>query len=576
MSNKLDTQPTANTILAADFGSVNTRVVLFDRVDGQYRLLSRAQTLSTATPPVLDAGVALRRALAEITDLIGKPFFQGSGDLVVGGDGAVGVDVFVATASGGRPMRAVLVGLTSDVSLDSGKRALASAHVDLAETLSLVDVRGLEEQVNAILNSQPDMIFIVGGTDYGANDSLVSMLETVRLALRLSRARPVILYAGNIELKPIVEEMLGEESTVFTATNVRPTLAEEKLVGAELELALVYGAYKANNPGGFGDVQKISRLGIMPTGQSYSNLVQYLARINGHDVLCVDVGSSSVTISACIKNTPHLLIRPDLGLGHSAVTGLQAIGVKNVLRWLTYEATESDLVDYMWMKSLHPSTVPATVRDLEIEYAIAREFVRSAIHDSRRSWVGYPQTEALPGLGTIIGVGSLLTGSVDPGVSALLLLDAVQPAGLVQLKVDPYGVLAGLGSVAYLEPLAVVQVLESGGLLNLGTAICPTGKHDSGSAMEVRVRYVNGTTVKESVPAGSLKIIPLPVGQKANVSIRLARGLAINGRRTVNASLEGGVAGLICDGRGRPVPLPHSVKDRAAVLPGWLEAVKTV
>ena len=45
-------QPTAQTILAADFGSVNTRIVLFDVVDGRYRLVSRAQTLTTADAPV--------------------------------------------------------------------------------------------------------------------------------------------------------------------------------------------------------------------------------------------------------------------------------------------------------------------------------------------------------------------------------------------------------------------------------------------------------------------------------------------------------------------------------------------
>jgi uncharacterized protein (TIGR01319 family) len=569
-------QSSPNSILAADFGSVNTRTVLFDRVDGQYRLLSRAQTVSTSAPPLLDAGIALRRNLAQITAQIGKQFSSGGNELVIGGGSTVGVDAFVATASGGRPMRAVLVGLTSDVSLRSGKRALESTYVELAETLSLVDVRSTEDQVNAILNSQPDVLFVVGGTDYGANESVLQLLETIKLALMLSRARPVILYAGNAQLKATVQEMLGEEANIFTATNVRPTLNEEKLTSAQLELSLVYGTYKANNPGGFGDVQRLSRLGIIPTGQSYMNIIRYWAQITGKDVLGIDIGSSTVTVSASIKNEPHIVIRPDLGLGHSAVSGARAATIKNIVRWLTFEASEADIYDYVWQKTLHPASVPAMPHDLEIEYALARELIRTALRDERKNWTGYPTGETLPNIGTIIGLGAVLTNAVDPGISALLLLDALQPTGLVEMKIDPYGVLAGLGTAAYLEPMAAVQVLESGGLLNLGTAVCPTGKHSGGNAMEVTIKNANGSTTTGSVPAGSLKIFPIPVGQKASVTIKLARGLTINGRGHITATLEGGVAGLICDGRGRPLVLPRSPEGRAASIPSWMEAVRTL
>src|SRR5579872_6961703 len=90
------------SVLAADFGSVNTRVVLFDRVDGQYRLLSRAQTLTTATPPIIDVGTGLSRAVEEMSSLTGRMLIQGH-ELMVGELG--GADIFLATASGGRPMR---------------------------------------------------------------------------------------------------------------------------------------------------------------------------------------------------------------------------------------------------------------------------------------------------------------------------------------------------------------------------------------------------------------------------------------------------------------------------------------
>lgn len=60
-----ETATAVHSILSADFGSVNTRVVLFDVVDGQYRLLSRAQTLTTASLPIVLLSSVSASAVAE-------------------------------------------------------------------------------------------------------------------------------------------------------------------------------------------------------------------------------------------------------------------------------------------------------------------------------------------------------------------------------------------------------------------------------------------------------------------------------------------------------------------------------
>ena len=52
-----------HSIISADFGSVTTRTVFFDVVGGEFRLISRAQTLTTDAPPLVDVGIGLRRTL---------------------------------------------------------------------------------------------------------------------------------------------------------------------------------------------------------------------------------------------------------------------------------------------------------------------------------------------------------------------------------------------------------------------------------------------------------------------------------------------------------------------------------
>jgi hypothetical protein len=176
----------------------------------------------------------------------------------------------------------------------------------------------------------------------------------------------------------------------------------------------------------------------------------------------------------------------------------------------------------------------------------------------------------------IIGAGSVLAQVIDPGIGALLMLDSLQPVGVSELWLDPYGVIPALGAVAYVEPVAVVQVLESGGLLHLGTAICPLGKASGGStAMDITIKYADGRTAQRTVRGGSLQLIDLPTGQKAQVTIKLGRGLTLNGRRRVTLNLEGGAAGLIFDGRGRPIHVPKDIGRRSELLPKWYSAVRS-
>src|SRR5262245_33061356 len=113
------------SILAVDFGSVNTRVLLLDIVDGEYRLVARGGTSTTVGYPLDDVGVGLARILQDTSTATGRTFFDKEGRLIMPETAdRAGVDYFVTTASAGRPMRAVLVGLMPDISLNSAIRAM--------------------------------------------------------------------------------------------------------------------------------------------------------------------------------------------------------------------------------------------------------------------------------------------------------------------------------------------------------------------------------------------------------------------------------------------------------------------
>src|SRR5262245_784871 len=155
------------SILAVDFGSVYTRAVLIDLVDGIYQLVARSQTRTTDGFPTGDITVGLDRVLREISDATGRTFTDPEGKILSPEqEDRSGVDLFTVTASSGRPLRAVIVGLMPDLSINSAIRA-AETYVDIAATIHLADGRDEQERLNAIFLSAPDIILMVGGTEKG-------------------------------------------------------------------------------------------------------------------------------------------------------------------------------------------------------------------------------------------------------------------------------------------------------------------------------------------------------------------------------------------------------------------------
>jgi hypothetical protein len=85
----------------------------------------------------------------------------------------------------------------------------------------------------------------------------------------------------------------------------------------------------------------------------------------------------------------------------------------------------------------------------------------------------------------------------------------------------------------------------------------------------------DGKTYEESVPFGSVKVIPVPEDTVALAMIRPSRQFDA-GRgygHEVKKDVNGGVVGVIIDCRGRPLALPEDVRARNAKLVEWFLAM---
>jgi hypothetical protein len=161
----------------------------------------------------------------------------------------------------------------------------------------------------------------------------------------------------------------------------------------------------------------------------------------------------------------------------------------------------------------------------------------------------------------------------------LMLLDALQPRGVTSIILDSTMLIAQLGAVATVAPIAAVQVNENDAVTHrLGTCVVPYGTLPPGQlALRVGVEYNNGRQVTVDVMSGSLEIIPLRVNEQALLTLYPAPtvdvGLGPGERARAAEEIDGGLVGLVIDARGRPLTLPNNEAERQARLIQWMQVI---
>jgi hypothetical protein len=393
-----------------------------------------------------------------------------------------------------------------------------------------------------------------------------------------SVGKPRILFAGNASLASQVTEIVGGQAELLRADNVRPRLDVENLGSAQTELEVMYVTHKMVNIPGFSSVTAWSSLPSLPSARAFGHVTQYLSATDpSTGVLAVDAGGAAITIAAAFNGELYTTLRSDVGLSFGGARLLDEIGWQAVARWLDFEATEGDIRAFVINKELRPNTIPQDEQELRIEQAIAREAVRATLRAARSSWpanVPNFSDSRVPMFQPIIGSGGVLARAPRPGQAALLMLDAIEPAGITTLALDIYGLGVALGAAAMAQPLAAVQALEQGGLLPLATVVAPVGRMRAGEVvMNVKLSYESGGIIEDDVKAGSLSVLPLSPGQKAVLQLRPRSLVDIGrgpGRGGKSIPIQGSALGLVVDARGRPMLLPAEAARRVKTVKSWL------
>lgn len=223
---------------------------------------------------------------------------------------------------------------------------------------------------------------------------------------------------------------------------------------------------------------------------------------------------------------------------------------EEVLKWLPFEADPAEVENYLENKILYNQFVPATLRDLYIEQALAREKIAKA-SDLRKSVFARELK-----VSKIFLTGAVFAKAPRLEQAAAIVLDSLEPQEPLEIVLDENQWLPAIGTLSFYSPELAEKVLEQCPLKPLGTAL-PVS-----SPAKITIDTGLEEAQEVLIEKEGLVLFPLGVGSKAQIVVEQKSGkqsLAVSGEEV----------GLVIDSRPRPLELPKDNAERRRILKEW-------
>lgn len=564
--------------LIVDVGSTTTKALLVQLVDGEWRLTLRGEAATTVEAPHEDVMIGVRRAVEVIERLDGQQLLGPAGVL----DERTS---FLATSSAGGGLQVLVCGLSKSVTAESAGKAALGAGAILMDVIATDDGRSLLAHLEALRQAKPDMVLLAGGIDSAQNvDFIAEYCDLLNSASPQPRfgagySLPVI-YAGCPNGRSLAEDTLSTQFDLHLIENIRPSFDQENLEPARKAIHELFLSHVMAQAPGYAALQESVNAPILPTPVAVGRIMTLLAQRDGIDILGADIGGATTDVFSVIDGTFNRTVSANLGMSYSAGNVLVSAGSRNIRRWLPFAIDETELADEILDKLIYPTTVPATIRDLLIEQALAREALRlSAIHHSSlikslpRQHSQLQQAFRSQGSNTalrkqrqelldmfsvqlLVGSGGVLSHAPRRAQAVAMLLDAFQPQGYTFLAVDSIFMMPHLGVLSQLQPEIALQVLVRDCFIPLGPSWSLSGNKRLEQLGQPALHYrteIGGVGSSGSVRLGELVVLPLGTDETCDLYLEPVGSfdLGAGPGRAVSKSVSGGAVGVILDARGR-------------------------
>jgi uncharacterized protein (TIGR01319 family) len=593
-------QDKIRVILATDCGSTTSKARYFQKINGEYRFIASGEAPSTVEAPYEDVTFGVRNAIREVEESVGRKLLTEDGVLKAEGLNE-GVDLYVTTSSAGGGLQMIVAGVMGIVTAESAERAALGAGAIVMDVLAVDDGRSAYDKIRRMREMRPDMFLVAGGTDGGTVKHVSEIVELIVAAdpkPRLgSQYQLPIVYAGNIDARNIVENTFGKEFALKIVDNIRPTMELENIEPARNSIHELFMEHVMSHAPGYGKLMNWTPVPIMPTPAAEGSCIRNIAEMYKANVLGVGLGGATTNVYSIFEGKFVRTVSANLGMSYSVGNVLKSVGIDNILCWIPLEMSKKDLRHRLCNKMIRPTTIPQTLEDLMVEHAVARGALQLGLQHHK--FLARPLHGVLVETGVyrifnqtvvetyldmmkihyVCGTGGLLSHAPRRVQSMLILIDGFQPQGVTRLIQDSVFMMPHLGVLSTIHPKAAMEIFEKDCMVRLGTCIAPTGgidgKQEGFELAKLTLKMPGGDILKKEIGLGAIARVPLKENEVAEVEIHPHSGFDVGAGvgKVVKTNVEGGVVGIILDGRGRPLPMPGNEEYRRKKLVEWFTAV---
>ncbi len=583
-------------IIATDVGSTTTKARFFHKKDGEWRFLVAGEAPTTVEAPYEDVTLGVQNAVREIEELTGHKLLASGGGMIIPYDGEKGVDLYCTTSSAGGGLQMMVSGLIKSMTAESANRAALGAGAIVMDVIARDDGRQSYQKIQRIRSLRPDMILMAGGTDGGASQHVMEIAELIKAAepkprLGVAYELPIV-YAGNKALRPQIEELLNEGFALDMVDNIRPVLEQENTEPARRAVHELFMEHVMSHAPGYTNLMKWTDIDIMPTPAGEGMAIQLIANTYNQNVMGVGLGGATTNVYSIVEGRFVRSVSANLGMSYSVTNVMKEAGIENIMRWIPFDLDEEEVASRLMNKMIRPTTIPQTLEDLIVEHSVAREALRLGLkhHKSiatRLKGIQVQRTisdmfeQALSEsyidmmeMDICAGTGGLLSHAPRRIQSMLILTDAWQTEGITRMMQDSVFMMPHLGVVSTVYRDAAWSIFDKDCLLRLGTSVVAKGQAKPGEhVMDVIVTMPDGEETTYNMNLGDLKLIKLGPEEEANVHVTPAKeyDLGEGPGKELEATVQGGVAGLLIDARGRPIYFPEEDAKRKEMILEWFK-----
>lgn len=577
----------ARSLLLIDCGSAFTKVALVGLVENRYRLLASVSVPTTLAAPQADIMLGVRNAMSEIERITGRILMSAGQPILPEGDDGSGVDAAVLVSSAGGPLRLMTLGPGRESLAMLLQRALSGLFIQIETqplpppdaALGESDLHRLASHLRAI---QPHAALIIGPPTPTPGNAVAASAQSVAQAIDLLQPTAMdVSYPRPPGFPVIFSGAQADAQTVTTLLQGRTeaqsvdALSPSTLSPLTRAVSALYESSVLREAPGFATLRRMVTTPPIATVTSLGGVARFLAHHHRMNVVAVDVGANSTELAGATAKGEYLpAVHPTAGVGAGGGQLARAVGPDSILRWITAPIDEDVLRENILTHVVRPRMLPATPLALEIQYALAREAIRLALHAPGTRMAGMHPMDI------VLGTGGVLAHVAHPADAALILLDGLEPRGITSLVLDSAQMAGMLGNLAMISPDIAAELSSNDAVpLLLGSVISTEGDAPPGQlALRIVLEFMDGRQEVAEVMSGSLVRLPVAPGEHALLSLYPAPnvdiGLGLGQHARSSEPVEGGVLGLIVDARGRPLRLSPDPEMRVQQLRAWWKALR--